>query len=63
MGKAVLELSGGWQMRLALACAVARKAIITLVEPTPLRTCGKEEMKNRKLSECLYYSTFLTLSN
>lgn len=26
MGKAVLELSGGWQMRLALACAVARKA-------------------------------------
>eukprot|EP00930_Biecheleria_cincta_P007412 TRINITY_DN108626_c0_g1_i1.p1 TRINITY_DN108626_c0_g1~~TRINITY_DN108626_c0_g1_i1.p1 ORF type:complete len:508 (+),score=85.77 TRINITY_DN108626_c0_g1_i1:3-1526(+) len=35
LSKSVLALSGGWQMRLALACAVAQKAnLLLLDEPT-----------------------------
>merc|ERR1719440_399323 len=35
LGRTVVALSGGWQMRLALACAVAQKAnLLLLDEPT-----------------------------
>jgi elongation factor 3 len=48
LGRAVVELSGGWQMRLALACAMAQEAdVLLLDEPTNhLDAAGHEWLAN-----------------